>query len=937
MKKYVDKDGLAYFAQEFYDKTKDVFATKAQVGSPLVAATVAGMTDTSKIYVYTGSETGYTAGDWYYYDGSDWVSGGVYNSVAVQTDTTFSVAGMAADSEKVGEELEALDGRLDDIEDDYVTSTELSDAISGSIDDTLTSETKAAQAKAVGDEVGKLKAQLKATTGNELLSGWSENHLYIKLNSEYATVGTPTTAAGNVKYIVIEASAGDQFTISCSGANASRAYGFVGADGGSGNPVLEVADANVTLTEQLVIAPANTAYLVVNDTSLIGSVYSGKLIKADVAELKSDTAVLRTDVDSIMTIPAAYKKVFYLESTGTQYIKLKNAYVATQNSRARIVFQNTVDEATYIFGARSSSSSNGFAVFTARNNSLGVNILRANYGSSGNTNLVSDLDKNVHILDFNKNKIYIDGILNHEFAASTFTTPQQLALFGMMSASSSHYEGKTRIYRFDLYDNDVLVQSLIPCVRVADSVAGLYDAVQGYFYTNDGSGTFIVSDYCSDNNVYFSEELDYVTLRNAIATERSERIAAVENTKELPDYLVDGAKEHIYGVQSKIGVDSIVFTLLTDMHFQSLTTANSAVKLRAFKTMNFVANLGINDFTVDNGDLYSGRTAENDLHVMIEAEKNMSKQRCPHFINHGDHDASQTDVPIPLNKFTATMMPYITRDAVRPSSRNLSRTLGCYYDVPNKTFASLKTRVIVIPNTALTSDVAVRDLFSWLLTDVFTDDVKTGWQFIVISHIPIDIDGLVGRYKATLAETPDTTAVVQFSNYNLGRLVDALNGATTYTYDSLASHTVYYDSDGVITPNTTGTAFTFPMGGYTDTLAQSKDFSAWESKVRLIVSGHNHCDRFNNIVGGVEKDYVVAYSPACCGYPKENTWYVNAFGTEGKTCTWSNLTEAYMIEGTVSEMAFDTYIVNCGTESSLGDNIEKVKFGAGTGGSITIT
>lgn len=160
MKKYVDKDGLAYFAQEFYDKTKDVFATKAQVGSPLVAATVAGMTDTDKIYVYTGSETGYTAGDWYYYDGSDWVSGGVYNSVAVQTDTSLSVAGMAADAKTVGDDLDALDGRLDTIEGDYVTESEMTAAISANVDATLSVSGKAADAKAAGDAILDLEGRV---------------------------------------------------------------------------------------------------------------------------------------------------------------------------------------------------------------------------------------------------------------------------------------------------------------------------------------------------------------------------------------------------------------------------------------------------------------------------------------------------------------------------------------------------------------------------------------------------------------------------------------------------------------------------------------------------------------------------------------------------------------------------------------------------------
>jgi len=78
-------------------------ALQAAVGSPLKAATKAAMTDENKIYVYTGSESGMTNGNWYYYDGNDWVSGGVYNAVAINTDTTLTVSGMAADAKRVGD------------------------------------------------------------------------------------------------------------------------------------------------------------------------------------------------------------------------------------------------------------------------------------------------------------------------------------------------------------------------------------------------------------------------------------------------------------------------------------------------------------------------------------------------------------------------------------------------------------------------------------------------------------------------------------------------------------------------------------------------------------------------------------------------------------------------------------------------------------------
>lgn len=47
-------------------------------GTPVVALTASDMVDTDSIYVYVGNETGYTYGDWYYYNGSQWVDSGQY-------------------------------------------------------------------------------------------------------------------------------------------------------------------------------------------------------------------------------------------------------------------------------------------------------------------------------------------------------------------------------------------------------------------------------------------------------------------------------------------------------------------------------------------------------------------------------------------------------------------------------------------------------------------------------------------------------------------------------------------------------------------------------------------------------------------------------------------------------------------------------------------
>lgn len=63
-------------------------------GTPTAVSTVAQMTNESLIYLYTGSESGYTAGNWYYYNGSAWTSGGAYgNSAEVIAARTNAVDG----------------------------------------------------------------------------------------------------------------------------------------------------------------------------------------------------------------------------------------------------------------------------------------------------------------------------------------------------------------------------------------------------------------------------------------------------------------------------------------------------------------------------------------------------------------------------------------------------------------------------------------------------------------------------------------------------------------------------------------------------------------------------------------------------------------------------------------------------------------------------
>lgn len=89
-------------------------AIMGQIGAPYIATTAAGMTDKTRVYVYQGSESGYTSGNWYYWNGSAWTSGGTYNSAAVDTDKTLTQSDKAADSAIVGQQIGELKESLDD-------------------------------------------------------------------------------------------------------------------------------------------------------------------------------------------------------------------------------------------------------------------------------------------------------------------------------------------------------------------------------------------------------------------------------------------------------------------------------------------------------------------------------------------------------------------------------------------------------------------------------------------------------------------------------------------------------------------------------------------------------------------------------------------------------------------------------------------------------
>lgn len=79
---------LAENANQIISNTANISNHSGQIaslssGAPKAVSLVSQMIDTTKNYVYTGSEGGYIAGNWYYWNGSAWTSGGVYQSSGI--------------------------------------------------------------------------------------------------------------------------------------------------------------------------------------------------------------------------------------------------------------------------------------------------------------------------------------------------------------------------------------------------------------------------------------------------------------------------------------------------------------------------------------------------------------------------------------------------------------------------------------------------------------------------------------------------------------------------------------------------------------------------------------------------------------------------------------------------------------------------------------
>ena len=193
----------------------------------------------------------------------------------------------------------------------------------------------------------------------------------------------------------------------------------------------------------------------------------------------------RALLESLLSrLPSAFQEVEYIESSGTQYIDTD----VNVNNNLRVVsrFNVTQNADNCIFGGRLSTNDSQFCFLKLPSNPYEF---RTDYGNTtgykfgGNVNTWYKIDKD-------KNITYLDDQVIHTDNVQTFNTNIPLYIFARNTNGTINAYAYLQIAYLQIYDNGTLVRDFIPCYRKSDNEIGLYDLVNGVFYTNAGTGTF---------------------------------------------------------------------------------------------------------------------------------------------------------------------------------------------------------------------------------------------------------------------------------------------------------------------------------------------------------------------------------------------------------------------------------------------------------------
>lgn len=201
----------------------------------------------------------------------------------------------------------------------------------------------------------------------------------------------------------------------------------------------------------------------------------------------------KNDIDNnkVLTppLPSEYKKIYYIESSGTQYI---DTGVIAKTGLSSEIYVKILQDGDFTISGVRKNNERLYLLHYYHRYTLGYN---GYYQSE-----VSDIDYyKFNTVLKNRNQILKmnDEVILTKSINQNLNLDATIFIFGSNNGYGNlTYPGSMRIYNMKIWEEnndgvDVLVRNFVPCYRKSDHEYGLYDLVTEIFYENQGTGSFI--------------------------------------------------------------------------------------------------------------------------------------------------------------------------------------------------------------------------------------------------------------------------------------------------------------------------------------------------------------------------------------------------------------------------------------------------------------
>lgn len=216
------------------------------------------------------------------------------------------------------------------------------------------------------------------------------------------------------------------------------------------------------------------------DTKILG-IQTGKLTNEEYTKANNNLDDILYQSENVL--PNTYQEVEYIESTGTQCIDTN--LPVTVDLRLEIDFKlNSTGASSYIMG-KYAANYGSFYMYQQGN------LFQTAYGCTySNTTKTVDTDRHYwkFYIENGRTKVECDNEV--VLSRAILSNIEQIYIHIAGSAHSKSLSIRT--YGAKMYKNNVLVRNFIPAKRNSDNVLGMYDTVNNVFYTNEGTGDFVV-------------------------------------------------------------------------------------------------------------------------------------------------------------------------------------------------------------------------------------------------------------------------------------------------------------------------------------------------------------------------------------------------------------------------------------------------------------